>query len=97
MKKFALILMMFIMMHIASAYTANFSNGFKIQDDALNNVFMVNKQGDVNFTGRMYGNGSGLTDLPASAVADAWVNVTGDTMTGDLNVNNKIISLKLAI
>ena len=91
MKKFALILMMFIMMHIASAYTANFSNGFKIQDDALNNVFMVNKQGDVNFTGRMYGNGSGLTDLPASAVADAWVNVTGDTMTGDLNVNNKII------
>jgi len=45
---------------------------------------------NANFSGNVqagtyYGSGAGLTNIPASAVQDVWVNASGDTMTGRLN------------
>jgi len=47
---------------------------------------------DLNVTGTYYGDGSGLTGLIASSVSnDLWVNETGDTMSGNLDMDgNKL-------
>ncbi|MFH1849615.1 MAG: LamG domain-containing protein [archaeon] len=41
-------------------------------------------RGSIEADGIFYGDGSGLTNLPSGAVADVWVNESGDTMTGNL-------------
>ncbi len=46
----------------------------------------LNVLGDINFTGLIYGNGSQLTDIAASAVEDIWINEIGDILTGSLNI-----------
>ncbi|MDK2850107.1 MAG: hypothetical protein PWR32_774, partial [Candidatus Woesearchaeota archaeon] len=46
--------------------------------------------------GTIYGDGSGITNLPSASVQDVWVNESGDTMTGDLDMNsNDIINANL--
>ncbi|MCF7910496.1 pyocin knob domain-containing protein [Candidatus Pacearchaeota archaeon] len=48
--------------------------------------------GDINVTGNVYGgyfvgDGSGITNIGAGSIDDVWVNESGDTMTGNLNIN----------
>ncbi|MFC1696709.1 beta strand repeat-containing protein [Nanoarchaeota archaeon] len=48
--------------------------------------------GDVRADGIFYGNGSGLFDIPASGILEEWVDVAGDTMSGDLNMGTNDIN-----
>jgi len=41
---------------------------------------------NINITGYYYGNGGMLTNITTGAIADIWVNITGDTMTGNLSM-----------
>jgi len=52
----------------------------------------LNVIGDINATGTFYGDGSGLTNIPGGAVEDIWVNESGDTMAGTLNMGNNPIT-----
>ena len=68
-----------------------FDNTFDIGGDTLRwRDLYVGRNAYVNgsvYADNFYGDGSGLTNLDSSAIDDIWVNESGDTMTGTLNIN----------
>ncbi len=58
---------------------------YVLSDNQTDSNFTFN---DINVTGVITGNGSGITDIPASAISDVWVNTSGDTWTGNMNAGN---------
>lgn len=87
--------------------TYDLRKNHSFSDIIFNTIYAknLNLSGDVIITGSVYvtenitaayffGNGSQLTDISASAISDIWVNESGDTMTGDLNMSlNKLTTI----
>ena len=80
--------------------SGEFSEGnvfFYFDDDGIWNLsgdgttaFLINAL-NINISGIYYGNGSGLTDVSVS-VADIWVNESGDSMSGTLNMSGNTLT-----
>jgi len=47
--------------------------------------------GNLRVGGVIYGDGSGITNLPSTGVEDIWINESGDTMTGNLDMDSNDI------
>lgn len=53
--------------------------------------------GNLDVSGVITGNGSGITDIGASSVQDVWVDQSGDMMTGNLNMTGNNITELISI
>ncbi|MGM5485142.1 MAG: hypothetical protein ACQEP1_04695 [Nanobdellota archaeon] len=55
--------------------------------DGTNDILVAD---DLEVDGVIYGDGSGINNIDASAITDIWVNESGDNMSGNLNVDGDV-------